>query len=409
MRGHVRSFWIVLLLGVLPAVAPAPLVRAEPTYTAYLDLPAINDDGEFAGGIHPALPLSAEPLRMALDRARADGIAPSRYSTLLHQYWLVVATDNAGIDLAGWAPERGVAANTDTFSRVYVNYFRIAAARPDFYWAGLAGIAGGSFASGFFDVGDIGALLSVPGIHELGTAVAGLLRATPPELVAAVPPDIAALALLGPRLTADDLAWYQTRLIIMQRHIFTDLVPMHEAYLADGMAAIDEMHAAGLLDNAMRAAWAGIDDGTGLAAALVTMADREQNHIVPEQWDATAAGRGGLGRVLTYVTTVAGKPALAGARAPGVYAPATVRSPIPGSKLGLRMPLPAFNWADRADRWAYLAADLVPRHLDLATDPARAVVVYREPFPGKLDRGRLVARLPDVIADLTTQWQVTHT
>ncbi|WP_194824323.1 hypothetical protein [Nocardia sp. XZ_19_231] len=404
-----RRCSVALLLTVVLGALLAPAAHAVPIYTTYLDLPALNGDGEYGGGLHPALPSAQPPLREALTQARADGIDPTRYATLLHQYWLVVATDNAAIDLEAWAPERGVAANSATFSQVYVNYFRIAAARSDLYWAGMAGIAGASFAAGFFDVGDVADVVSVGGIHDLGNAVAGLLRATPPELLTGVPADITDLAVLGPRLTFADLAWYQTRLTIMQKHIFIDLVPMHEAYLADGMAGIDEMFAAGLLDDGMRVAWTGIDGGTeaGRADALVAMADREQNQIVADQWDVTARGRDGMGRVLTYVTTVAGKPAVPGTRAPGVYAPVTVWSPIAaGRPLGLRTPLPAFNWADRETRWDYIAADLLPRHLALATDAAAAATVYREPFAVKLDRGRMLARLPDIIADLTTQWQV---
>ncbi|MFC4126721.1 hypothetical protein [Nocardia rhizosphaerae] len=401
-----RRCSIALLLSLVLGALLAPPARAVPAYVAYLDLPARNGDGEYGGGLHPDLPLAAPPLLAALTEARADGISPARYATLLHQYWLVVATDNAAIDLAAWEPYRGVAANAATFPQVYVNYFRIAAADPDLYWAGLAGLAGGSFASGFFDVGDIATVLSVDGIHQLGTAVADLLRATPPELVAAVPADIAGLATLGPRLTAADLAWYQTRLMIMQKHIFIDLVPMHEAYLAEGMTAIDELAAAGVIDADMRAAWAGIDGGTpaGLADALVRMADREQNRIIADQWDVTAAGRDGMGRVLTYVTTVAGKPAVPGTRAPGRYDPVTVRA----GGLGLRIPLPDFNWADRHPRWDYITDDLLPRHHDLAANPAQAVAVYREPFPAKLARGRMLARLPELITDLTTQWQVVQ-
>ncbi|GEM34780.1 hypothetical protein NN3_57870 [Nocardia neocaledoniensis NBRC 108232] len=401
-----RRCSIALLLSLILGALLAPAARAVPAYADYLDLPAVNAEGEFGGGLHPALPLSAPPLLAALEEARADGIAPARYGTLLHQYWLVVATDNAGIDLASWEPYRGVAANAATFPQVYVNYFRIAAARPDFYWAGLAGLAGGSFASGFFDLGDIGGLLSVGGTHELGSTVADLLRVTPPELVAALPADIGGLATLGPRLSAADLAWYQTRLMIMQKHIFLDLVPMHEAYLADGMAGIDEMRAAGVINDHVRTAWVGIDSGTdeGRADALVRMADREQNEIIADQWDVTAAGRDGMGRVMTYVTTVGGKAAVPGTRAPGQYDPVTVRA----GALGLRVPLPDFNWADRDTRWAYIVDDLLPRHLELCLDRARALSVFREPFQAKLDRGRMVARLPELITDLTTQWQVVQ-
>lgn len=59
-----------------------------------------------------------------------------------------------------------------------------------------------------------------------------------------------------------------------------------------------------------------------------------------------------MGRVLTYLSTVAGKPAVPGVRAPGVFAPATVRAEVGGRMLAPRTPLPDFNWADRGTRWA---------------------------------------------------------
>ncbi|MGW5312268.1 hypothetical protein [Nocardia thailandica] len=404
MRRGAMGVLSVLLLTVLSA----PAAHAEPGYAPYLDLPAVNAEGERGGGLNPALPLDVPRLRDALDEARADGIAPRRYATLLHQFWLVTATEAAGIDLAGWAPERGVAANSATFSQVYVNYFRIAHSRPDLYWAGLAGVAGGSFASGFFDIGDVSGVVGVPGIHQLGTAVADLLRSTPPELVAALPEDIATLAAEGPRLTPEDLAWYQTRLMIMQKHIFLDLVPQHEAYLAGGLGAIAELAEAGVIDANARAAWAGIDSGTvaGRTDALIRMTDREQNRIVADQWDATAAGRGRMGRVLSYVSTVAGKPAVPGVRAPGVYAPATVTADVDGVPTTLTVPLPAFNWADRDSRWDYITGDLVPSHLAFVADPAAAAASYAEPFADKLARGRILVRLPELLADLTTQWRL---
>ncbi|WP_229683724.1 hypothetical protein [Nocardia camponoti] len=391
-------------------VAAAPAVAETPSYQPYLDLPVTNGEGEFGGGLHPALPLDIDEALTALTQARADGIAPHRYSALLHQYWFLVSVTNAHIDPRTWSPTSGVAANAAAFAAVYVNYFRIAAARPDFYWAGLAGIAGASFASGFFDIGDAGALIDLPGIHALGSAVADLVATTPAPLRAEVPADLAAFVAGAPRLTGADLAWYQTRLMIMQKHIFTDLVPMHEAYVAGGMAAIDEMAAAGLLTPALRAAWAGIDSGTrqGRIDAIIAMTDREQNVIVADQWDETTSARDGMGRVLTYVSTLAGKAAVPGVHAPGVYAPVTVTAQVGPDIMTLRAPLPAFNWADRAARWDYLNAELLPRHLDVTADENRARAVYLEPFATKITRGRLVARLPDMLADLTTQWQVSR-
>ncbi|WP_051022764.1 hypothetical protein [Nocardia pneumoniae] len=397
-----------LSLCLVFGLAAQPTAHAEPVYADYLDLPSVNGDGVGPGGLNPLLPLDESTLEEAVRQARTDGVAPRRYATLLHQYWLVVATRNAEIDLAAWEPARGALANERTFNQVYVNYLRLATRHPEFYWAGLAGIAGGSFASGFFDMSDVGAVLDVPGVHQLGNAVADLLRATPPELARALPEDIRLLAAEGARLSAEDVAWYQTRLMIMQKHIFTDLVPMHEAYVALGMRGIDEMHAAGVLDDDIRTAWQSIAAGTrsGYIDALIRMTDREQNRIVADQWDETAAGRAPMGRVLTYVSTVAGKPGVPGVRAPGVFAPTTVRADVSGRVLALRAPLPDFNWADRETRWTYITADLVPRHIDMETDPVLAGTVLGEPFWSKLARGRLAARLPDLLTDLTGHWQI---
>ncbi|MBF6345886.1 hypothetical protein IU409_20585 [Nocardia cyriacigeorgica] len=399
----------IVLICTLFALASVPVAQAAPAYAAYLDLPAVNDDGSGAGGLNPALPLDASALRTALDQVRSDGIPPHRYATLLQQYWLVVATDNAGIELAAWDPSRGPAAGERIFNQVYVNYLRLASRHPEFWWAALAGIAGGSFASGYFDMSDVGRVVDLPAIHQLGNAVADLLRQTPEELVRGLPADIHLLATEGPRLTVDDLVWYQIRLMTMQKHIFVDLVPMHEAYLAEGLAGIEEMHRAGILDDGLRAAWHSVAAGTraGFVDALIRMTDREQNHIVADQWDATATGRGSMGRVLTYVSTVAGKAGVPGVRAPGVFGPATVTVAAADRTLSLRTPLPNWNWADRDARWTYITGDLVPRHIDMKSDADLAAAVLAEPFPDKLARGRLLQRLPDVLADMTTQWQLS--
>ncbi|WP_378732088.1 hypothetical protein [Nocardia brasiliensis] len=399
-----------LSLCLVFGLSAIPAAQAAPAYAAYLDLPAVNGDGAGGGGLNPALPLDESVLAAAVEQARADGVSPRRYATLLHQYWLVVATRNAAIDLAAWDPAQGVRANERTFNQVYVNYLRLTTQHPEFYWAGLAGIAGGSFASGFFDMSDVGVVLDVPGIHQLGNAVADLLRGTPPELVRDLPADLRLLAAEGSRLSAADLAWYQTRLMIMQKHIFTDLVPMHEAYVALGMRGIDEMYEAGVLDDDIHTAWQSITAGTrdGYIDALIRMTDREQNRVIADQWDETSAGRAPIGRVLTYVSTIAGKPAVPGVRAPGVFAPATVRATIGGRTMALRTPLPAFNWADRDTRWTYITGDLVPRHIDLELNPALAPAVLGESFWPKLARGRLIPRLPELIADLTAQWQLVE-
>jgi len=406
--GYAARAFSVLLLCLSVFVAGLPAASAQTVYAGYLDLPTVNGEGEAGGGLHPALPLDEPALRVAVDAVRADGVAPQRYATLLHQYWLVVALGNAQIDPVAWDPGRGVRPNEHTFNQVYVNYLRLAASHPGFFWAGLAAIAGGSFAAGFFDAGDIGRILDAPGIHAIGNGVADALAGTPAELVEGLPADIRVLVTEGARLSAADVEWYQTRLMIMQKHIFTDLVPMHEAFLAEGIGAVEELAAAGVLDSGLRDGWRAIDGGTqaGYIDALIRMTDREQNRIVADQWDVTSSGREGIGRVLTYISTLAAKPGVPGVRAPGVFSPATVHATVDGRPLALRTPLPDFNWADRENRWTYITGDLVPRYIELMTNRPLASLVLGESHWQKLGNGRLVARLPDLLADLGTQWQL---
>ncbi|WP_406279892.1 hypothetical protein OH799_12915 [Nocardia sp. NBC_00881] len=74
----------------------------------------------------------------------------------------------------------------------------------------------------------------------------------------------------------------------------------------------------------------------------------------------------------------------------------------------LRLPLPAFNWADRDTRWTYITGDLLPRHIDLEPDPVLVGAVLGEPFWPEPARGRLVSRLPDLLADLTAHRQIVE-
>src|SRR5699024_5000509 len=132
-------------------------------------------------------------------------------------------------DLEQWDPERGLTANLDTVDKVYVNYLRLANSRPDYYWAGMAGLAGMSFAAGFWDLDEIGRLLTVPAVHQMGLAVGGALDDLPWQLARDMPRDLHLLATVGPTLTRADIDWYLHRLQVMQRHIFMDMIQIGRA------------------------------------------------------------------------------------------------------------------------------------------------------------------------------------
>lgn len=412
MQSRVHQVLGSLLAAILVVLLPAAHAPAAPVparHTHYLDLAEDNADGELAGGFSTRMTTDQTELRAALDSVRAAGVAPERYSTLTRQYWLAVGADNAAIDLDQWQPSSGLAANLDTVDKVYVNYLRLYNSHDAFWWTGMAGLAGMSFAAGFWDLDDVGGLLSVPAVHDLGTAVGGALAGAPWELADDMPGDVHLLATVGPTLTQPDVDWYLHRLLIMQRNIFMDMVPMHEAYAAEGLPAIAELAASGAYDDYVLEAWHMLDEGgpENVSEALMRMASREQNQIIADQWDATAAGRGDVGRVLTYITTVGGAPDVPGASALGEFRPLTVRADVGGQQSALSTPLPAFNWADREPRWDYIEHDLVPAFRSLVRDrPAEAPQYLDVQFRPRAEQNRILMRLPEFIGQMTSGWTV---
>lgn len=406
---------MVATVGAAPAAAGDPPVPYSAPAAAPLDVVEDNPHGDRGGGFASSLPTDSATLRPMLDRARASGVDPARYATLARQYWLAVGAEKAGIDLQHWVPERGLAANLDNVDKVYVNYLRLANSRDDYFWTGMAGLAGMSFAAGFWDLEEVGQLLTVPAVHQLGTAGGGALHDLPWELAREMPEDVRLLATVGPTLTRADIDWYLHRLLVMQRHIFMDMIPAHEAYAAEGLPAVEELAAGGAYDEYGVDAWRMVDAGgpANLAEALVRMASREQNQIIADQWDATAAGRDAVmgrddvGRVLTYITTVGGSPDIPGARSLGQFRPLTVQAEVDGRPMTVHTPLPAFNWADRGPRWEYIEQDLVPRYRDLVQDrPAEAEQVLGVVFRERAEQNRILRRLPEFLTEMTSGWAV---
>lgn len=411
-RRRVAAVVLAMMVALATIASPASVGTQPHTRyldISYLDIAADNPHGERPGGFATELPTDPDELRAAVESARAAGVAPEHYGTLTRQYWLAVGAENAGIDLGAWDPARGLEANLDTVDKVYVNYLRLHNSHDGFWWTGMAGLAGMSFAAGFWDLDDVGGLLSVPGVHELGAGVGGALAGMPWELAQDMPADVRLLATVGPTLRQADVDWYLHRLLAMQRNIFMDMVPMHEAYAAEGMPAIEELAASGAYDDYVVEAWRQLDSGTpeGRSEALMRMASREQNQIIADQWDATAAARGDVGRVLTYITTVGGAPDVPGASALGEFRPLTVRADVGGRPTVVHTPLPGFNWADREPRWDYIEQDLVPAFRSLVRDRAAEAPRYLGvEFRPRAEQNRILARLPAFVGQMTSGWVI---
>ena len=358
-------------------------------------------------------------LQALLDEARRSGLPPAEYSGLLQDYWVARALRDAGIDPAAWNPSEGAEANRETILAVYAYYGRLYLDHPELQWAGMANLVGPSFAAGFFDIAEW---------RRLATAIADL----PPHLRAALPRDAAKLG----ELTAEELRFYETALLEMQKNIFVDQGSMHAAYVHGGLAALEEMHAAGLIDRRTAEAWRKIETGrlTGDARLLregnKQLLRREQFEIIGHDYDRMR-NHSPTGGAVTWAITLLGTPSIPGARGyaevfPKVVeietlGPHSIGTPrsingwrIPGVSVDnplqvsveIETPFPDGNISDRHQRWALIEKDTLLRYLELVEgDPERLRRLIESPLADRIEEQRLHNPI-DEIVDRLADWEV---
>lgn len=373
---------LAALIAVLSALgagtmtaAPAVATPSAGELAAYLDLSMPNRDADAGpGGIHPDLPTDRDELHALLTRARADGIDPTRYQALLFQFWFADTTDAAGIDLATWDPRAGVTANRDNLMRSYRFYEDLQLNHRELQWAGMAGLVGADFGGGLIDFRLATDVYDFAGLAPIAHAIVGETnRLLGPFGVEELPSGLRALAQVGASITAADLRHIQADILVMQKNIFGDLMTMHRAYVVGGLPALEEMSRAGLYGEEILDAWRQIASGdpVAVAAGNARLLQREQGEVVAEQWDRTRAyrgvsGQGEVGEAMTYATTLAGSPSVAGVVPPRSFRPLTVTGQaLDGRTATVTLPLPAWNWAAYPQRWAYITDQLLPRYRDL--------------------------------------------
>jgi hypothetical protein len=270
-------------------------------------------------------------LEAALNRHRAKRVPPTKFKALLWHYWIVRAAQDAGVNLSDWDPQRSAEANKAIIFAVYDFYARLYLEHPDtLRWMGFANIGAPAFAAGMLDLG-----------------------------------------------TLPEFRFFSSMLMSMQKHIFMDLGAMHAAYLHGGIKAVEEMRDAGIIDAETTAAWA------DPAHAVMAFSSREQNLVIPDQFDRMRSRLLPPGEVVTYAITVAGPMPVPGGKTPALY------RPLFGG------PLPAFNYADRESRWDFLSHDTVPAYERLSKDAVRRIV--QRPFADRVAEYRATARLLDLI------------
>ncbi|BCN70321.1 hypothetical protein RE943_37940 [Prescottella equi] len=412
-----------LLTGALAAAllfVPTAVATADPALDGkldgYLDAPLSNENAESNGGVNPSFSTDPDELGALLDRARTQGVEPTRYKALLQQFWLAKATRKAGLDLNNWDAGRGLAANEQNLANTFRYYERLQLENPNFLWTGQGGMAGPSFAAGIMDV-DLGrVVLDVRAVRDAIATVVGALDSAAAPATANLPEDVRAVLEVGAVVTADDIAHFQTQVIAMSKHIFMDLIPQHEAYLAGGMTAIDEYRDAGLIDENAYQAWRKVDTGDPdkVVEGNKDLLYREQYQSIGAQWDAARNYRGAVGRALTYLSTVAADPAIPGVVPPREADPLVLTAGhltgtvADGPQWRLQTPLPAFNWSDRDARWTYITEQMLPKYRALKdTQPDLWRATLSKPMEQQIGDQRALARLPQMLLSMarTTQAQ----
>ncbi|GAB11652.1 hypothetical protein GOARA_082_00400 [Gordonia araii NBRC 100433] len=360
-----------IAVGVLVACSATTALATAPADAApvdrYLDLPLINRDASRGpGGVHPVLPTDPKKLRALLGQARASGVAPTRYQALLWQYWLADTTTAAGINLAAWNPRAGVSANRANLVKSYRFYENLQLKHRELQWAGMGGLVGADFGGGLLDFELATNVYDFARLAPVANAIVGQTnQVLGPVFVDRLPRGLRALARVGATITAADLRKIQGDILVMQKNIFSDLMPMHRAYVVGGLPALTEMNRAGLFSDEILAAWTGIAGKTpdGVAAGNARLLRREQGEIIKKQWDATRAYKGDVGEAMTYASTAAGSPSVAGVVAPRSFRPIQIHGTAPdGRRAILTVPLPSWNWSVFDGRWAYITEQLLPKY-----------------------------------------------
>lgn len=303
-----------------------------------------------------------EGAKLAMDAAADSGLIATKskeYANFLTGYWNHKALVKAGIDPEKWDLSRGTEANWETIKKVYDYYGRLYLGHPDLQWAGMANMIGPSFAGGFRDLGMLRSILK-SGIR-------------PPY----IPGDLWAFL---SRLSDEELRFYETTLLGMQKEIFLDQARQHEAFLAGGIKAIERLHASGAIDDQTTFAWGQIASGdpAQIAEGNAFLLKREQKEIINDDYDAMR-NHPVTGEAMTQMITMIGAASIPGAKTfPEVFSQG--------------------NISIKDDRWALIREDTLPIYQDLVKNhPDQVREIIGSDFTERTEKMRILPRLPEII------------
>ncbi|GEE03146.1 hypothetical protein nbrc107696_35920 [Gordonia spumicola] len=397
------------------AAAPAAQVDAAPAangLASHLDAGLPNRDASRGPGApNPDLPQRSSDIAPLLAQARSEKLDPSRYGALLYTYWLERTTEKAGIDLQRWNPRAGATANLTNLERSYRYYEDLQLAHRELRWAGMAGQVGADFGGGLLDLELGGQIFE---ISRLQPVMAEIVRrasdAGGDRLVAELPDGVRALAEVGKTITPADIDAVIGQILVMQKNIFGDLMPLHTAYVVGGLDAVRELVATGLYPADVLDAFVDIASGDSdrVSAGNGRLLRREQETVIARQWDQTRAYRAPVGEALTYASTIVGSPSVAGVRPMRAYRPIEATAVVGGRTVRLTTPLPSWNWSVFDARWEYINAELLPKYAWQVDHNWDALAAYmRTPYSRQLQEHRVLFNLGPLATSILDQTKVT--
>jgi uncharacterized protein YukE len=356
------------------------------------------------------------------------------------------AFENAGIDPDSWDPNAGVDGNRENIEAVYEYYAQLYRDHPEMLWSGMAALIGPSFYAGFQDLDSFAdmtaqanSLLNNPALNDLPPGVSAddvFEHLFPPG----VESSLRELAAMSTEEIEAEFRFYERTFLDMQREIFEDMAPQHEAYITAGMDGIEALRDDGTIDQTTYDAWSKIDRGSrtgndeliqqGNAALLY----REQYWIIRDDYDSMY-NRRNTGPAITYLMTAVGEPSVPGAKGYGdvfplersfevgvgpddVYVGTPREVPVVGwglphvgvggdnpvqGTLTITSPLPDGNIAHFDDRWALIEQDTLQAYLDLPR--SEVLEVLETPVGDRASELTTLRRVDDIVHDLFTDWQ----
>lgn len=340
-----------------------------------------------------------EGAKAAMDAAADSGLIEKNseeYADFLSSYWNNQAMLDMGIDPASWDTSKGTEHNWETIKKVYDFYGQAYLSNPDLQWAGMANMIGPSFAGGFKDM----AML-----RDLAQQIADNPASDVPLPILDQIEQLAGM-------TDEEIRYYETSMLDMNKEIFLDQARQHQAYMDGGIEEINRLRDSGAIDAGTAEEWAKIDSGDPdlVQEGNTALLYREQNEIIADDYDNMRNHPGG--EAVTYLVTLAGEPSIPGAKSYPEVFPYTfsVESPGPENvpftnwdnptqfRTDFTTGFPDGNISNADQRWELIRQDTLPAYQDLlASDPARAGQIIASDFNDRVDQYRPINNIPGIM------------